>query len=297
MFSLGLVVSPHVAVNALAAKCVAPGVFAWYRHMYNFVGYSQFRNPAAYCCPRTGRRIMYWLPVDYDCPSSGGEAASQARDASSVRDASTEACQDKKGEGTRKGKGSGNKTGLKANHSKGADRAPGSAVSSSTTEAEKGQKQKGVSPGRTVKDGDKLAGDKKKKRQPKLQQLPLLHDDLLLHPVAEGVFAKQQRASVAASQDGQGGAAGGAGKGTGTLMWGPYVQLAPGEEPVKDCTVVDTSEGRICIKLVTRQSDHLALRRGPGPRMQDCCCSSVSLFSVISLYVVSTLRFIFLFVL
>ncbi|PHJ24962.1 cmcg kinase (incomplete catalytic triad) [Cystoisospora suis] len=221
------------------------------RHMYNFVGYSQFRNPAAYCCPRTGRRIMYWLPVDYDCP--GGEAASQVGDTSPARDASAEGSQDKKGDGSKKGKGSGGKTGSKGGNNKGG--ASGSAVS--PRPEEKGENKKDGLPGRAGNDGDTVVGHKKKKREPELQQLPLLHDDLLLHPVAEGVFAKQQKAAGGASQDGEAGGTGGTGKGTGTLMWGPYAKLAPGEEPVKECTVVDTSEGKICIKPLPPGSSYI----------------------------------------
>ncbi|KFG60073.1 putative cell-cycle-associated protein kinase SRPK [Toxoplasma gondii RUB] len=175
------------------------------RHMYNYVGYSQFRSPAAYCCPRSGRRVMYWLPIDYDEKEAAGAGDSGGK---------KETCE--KGEGS---------------------------------------KQKGKEAKRPVAPaGDEKAASGKTAdggEQGQLQQLPLLHDDLLLHPVAEGIYAKQQKAATQGCSSGKDaqGAAGGESETNGdVLMWGPYVKLAPGEEPPKEMTVVNTTEGRICIK-------------------------------------------------
>lgn len=190
------------------------------RHMYNYVGYSQFRSPAAYCCPRSGRRVMYWLPIDYD----EKERQSEADDCNPAEGSSgkAEAGEGAKSEGAKKGK-------------------------PKTQAAEDGDKSSSAAGGTTGKSG---------KRGTEHQQLPLLHDDLLLHPAAEGIYAKQQKAAAlggSAGKDGQGASAATNGE-TGesnngyVLMWGPYVKLGVGEEPPKEMTVVNTTEGRICIK-------------------------------------------------
>ncbi|KAL8273320.1 hypothetical protein Esti_002724 [Eimeria stiedai] len=118
------------------------------RHMYNYVGYSQYQPQSAYCCPNTGGRILYWLPKE--CVAErGGE------------------------------------------------------------------------------DGPR-------------NRLPLLHDELLLHPAADRLY--NQRLKEAArlgdrKRDGQG-----------HLLYGPYIRLEPDQQVQRDMTVVQTSEGPICIK-------------------------------------------------
>ncbi|PFH32728.1 putative cell-cycle-associated protein kinase SRPK [Besnoitia besnoiti] len=206
------------------------------KHMYNYVGYSQFRSPAAYCCPRSGRRVMYWLPIDYD----EREEACDAKD---------------KGPQPTGKKGGKRKKGKKAKAAAGED-----AKAPTATGAQVGG-DKPAAPAKKNEEGDAAAAAQKKKRVPgkEAQQLPLLHDDLLLHPVAEGIYAKQQKASPgggAGKGDSPQGDAAAAKKGeeegttndSDVLMWGPYVKLAPGEDPPKEMTVVNTTEGRICIK-------------------------------------------------
>lgn len=128
-------------------------VWALCRHVYNYVGYSQYQPQSAYCCPKTGGRILYWLPKERpeeEALREGGEEV----------------------EGTR-------------------------------------------------------------------SRLPLLHDELLLHPAADRLY-NQRMKEVARTSDKR--------DAHGHLLYGPYIKLENEEQAEKDMTVVQTSEGPICIK-------------------------------------------------
>lgn len=126
----------------------------WDRHVYNYVGYSQYQPQSAYCCPKTGGRILYWLPKERPQGASGDEA--EEADAAKSR-------------------------------------------------------------------------------------LPLLHDELLLHPAADRLY--NQRLKEAARTTDKRDA-------HGHLLYGPYIKLENDQQAEEDMTIVQTSEGPICIKSV-----------------------------------------------
>lgn len=71
-------------------------------------------------------------------------------------------------------------------------------------------------------------------------RLPLLHDELLLHPAADRLYNQRLKEAARAGdrkRDSQG-----------HLLYGPYIKLENEQQAQKDMTVVHTSEGPICIK-------------------------------------------------
>lgn len=104
------------------------------------------------------------------------------------------------------------------------------------------------------------------------QRLPVLHDDLLLHPAAERLYTAKVRQQ--ARENGE----------LGThlprevgeqqpRMYGPYQKLNSKAEIQKDMTVVHTVEGPICLKLAFSLAPKTST--GDAMRLAFTCCSSL----------------------
>ena len=84
------------------------------------------------------------------------------------------------------------------------------------------------------------AGEEQEDAETARGRLPLLHDELLLHPAADRLYNQRLREAARATdkkRDAQG-----------HLLYGPYIKLENDQQAQKDMTVVQTSQGPICIK-------------------------------------------------